>query len=309
MQIVEDVTKTDKSFPNVVMTVGSFDGIHLGHRHILDDVVRKAKELNGTPALLTMNPHPREYFSSGNAPNLLCDFQKKIELLEGLGIEVVYVLPFNESTSAMPAETFIQSLLHDRCHVKSLIVGHDCRFGKDARGTFQLLKEKADELGYDVEQVPPITIAAERVSSTLIRERILQGDLETVEKLLGRKYSVSGQVQSGRGVGATIGFPTANIKPFHTAIPAQGVYVAEARVGDQLIPAAVNIGIAPTIRNEDITIEAHLLDFDEDITGKDIEIIFHHRVRPERKFPSREALIEQITKDVDTVRDYFGLAS
>lgn len=307
MHIVEDVTKTSETFPNVVLTVGSFDGIHLGHRHILEDVVRKAKAMDGTPALLTMTPHPREYFSPDNAPNLLCDFQKKIDLLEELGIEVVYVLPFNEDTSAMPAESFIENLLHDRCQTKSLIVGHDCRFGKDARGTFEMLREMAGELGYEVEQVPPINVAAERVSSTLIRERILLGDLETVENLLGRRYSVSGQVQSGRGIGATIGFPTANIKPFHTAIPAQGVYIAEALVGDNAIPAAVNIGIAPTIRNEDITIEAHLLDFDEGITGRDIEIVFHKRVRPERKFPDRDALVEQISKDVQTVRNYFGI--
>lgn len=306
MHIVEDVTKTEETFPNVVLTVGSFDGIHLGHRVILEDVVRKAKELGGTPALLTMNPHPREYFSPDNAPNLLCDFDKKIELLEELGIEVVYVLPFNEATSSMPAESFIQDLLHDRCQVKSLVVGHDCRFGKDARGTFDMLREKATQFGYNVEQVPPINVAAERVSSTLIRERILLGDLETVETLLGRKYSVSGVVQSGRGIGATIGFPTANIKPYHTAIPAQGVYIAEAKLGDQVLPAAVNIGIAPTIRNEDITIEAHLLDFDEDITGREIEIIFHRRVRPERKFPDKDALVEQISLDVATVREYFG---
>lgn len=306
MEIIEDVTKSDKNFPNVVLTVGSFDGIHMGHRYILEDVVRKAKALGGTPAMLTMRPHPREYFSPHNAPNLLCDFDKKIELLDDLGIEVVYVLPFNAATAAIPAETFVEDLLRDKCHVKSLVVGHDCRFGKGAKGTFMLLKDMGPEMGFDVEEIAPITVDSERVSSTLIRERILQGDLATVEKLLGRKYSVSGIVESGRGIGSTIGFPTANIHPYHTAIPAQGVYIAEAILDGEAYPAAVNIGIAPTIRNEDITIEAHLLDFDEDIRGKEIEILFHGRVRPERKFPNKEALIEQIARDVQTVRDYFG---
>lgn len=306
MRIIEDVTKTDESFPNVVLTVGSFDGIHMGHRYILEDVVRKAKALDGTPALLTMKPHPREYFSPNNAPNLLCDFEKKIELLDDLGIEVVYVLPFNAATSAIQAETFVEDLLHDRCHVRSLVVGHDCRFGKGAKGTYHLLQSMASDMDFEVAEIAPITVDSERVSSTLIRERILQGDLATVEKLLGRKYSVSGKVESGRGIGSTIGFPTANIHPYHTAIPAQGVYIAEAILEGEAFPAAVNIGIAPTIRNEDITIEAHLLDFDRDIRDCEIEIVFHGRVRPERKFPNKEALIEQIAQDVQTVRDYFG---
>ncbi|MFP6596256.1 MAG: riboflavin kinase [Candidatus Hydrogenedentota bacterium] len=140
----------------------------------------------------------------------------------------------------------------------------------------------------------------------MIRERILQGDLETVELLLGRKYSVAGKVERGRGIGKTIGFPTANVRPYHTAIPAQGVYIAESVIDGDAYPSAVNIGIAPTIRNEDITIEAHLLDFDRDINGSEIEVLFHKRVRPEKKFPGKEALIEQIGRDVEAVRAYFG---
>ncbi|MFP6614822.1 MAG: bifunctional riboflavin kinase/FAD synthetase [Candidatus Hydrogenedentota bacterium] len=306
MQIIEDVLKTDKTYDNVVLTVGSFDGVHLGHQHILKDVVERAKEISGTPALLTMQPHPREYFAPDNAPNLLTSFDKKLSLLEEAGIEVVYVLPFDADTADIEPEVFIEMVLRDHCHASALIVGYDCRFGRKARGDFAMLQAFAAEMNFDVKEIAPVIVESERVSSTLIRERILQGDLETVELLLGRKYSVAGKVERGRGIGKTIGFPTANVRPYHTAIPAQGVYIAESVIDGKAYPSAVNIGIAPTIRNEDITIEAHLLDFDRDINGSEIEVLFHKRVRPEKKFSGKEALIEQIGRDVEAVRAYFG---
>ncbi len=306
MQIIEDVLKTDKNYDNVVLTVGSFDGVHLGHQHILKDVVERAKEISGTPALLTMQPHPREYFAPDNAPNLLTSFDKKLSLLEEAGIEVLYVLPFDADTADIEPEVFIEMVLRDHCHASALIVGYDCRFGRKARGDFAMLQAFAAEMNFDVKEIAPVIVESERVSSTLIRERILQGDLETVELLLGRKYSVAGKVERGRGIGKTIGFPTANVRPYHTAIPAQGVYIAESVIDGDAYPSAVNIGIAPTIRNEDITIEAHLLDFDRDINGSEIEVLFHKRVRPEKKFPGKEALIEQIGRDVEAVRAYFG---
>ena len=306
MHIIDNVHTAEQTFPNVVLTVGSFDGVHKGHQRIIHQLVDRAKEINGTPALLTMNPHPREFFSPNNVPNLLTSFDKKMALLEEAGIEVVYIMPFNAETAAIKPDQFIRDILVNRCHVSSLIVGHDCRFGKDALGDFTLLESFSEEGGYDVQEIQPVLIEAERVSSTLIRERILAGDLPAAEHLLGRPYSISGQVTSGRGIGQTIGFPTANIHPYHTAIPAQGVYIAESIVSGKCYPSAVNIGIAPTIRNEDITIESHILDFEGDLLGKDIEVLFHKRLRPERKFPHKDALIEQIGKDVQTVRSFFA---
>lgn len=305
MQVIENILDFEETFPNVVLTVGSFDGVHLGHQYILNDVVKRAKDINGTPALLTMQPHPREYFAPDNAPNLLTSFDKKIDLLSEAGIEVLYILPFNAETADIEPEIFIENVLRDHCHAVSLIVGHDCHFGQKARGNFEMLQSFAPDMGFDVKEIAPVTVESERVSSTLIRERILQGDLETVEKLLGRKYSVVGKVKPGRGIGKTIGFPTANVHPYHTAIPAQGVYIAESIIDGENYPSAVNIGIAPTIRNEDITIEAHVLDFDRDINGCEIEVLFHKRLRPEKKFSGKEALIEQIRIDVEAVRAYF----
>lgn len=305
MQIIQNVLATEIEFPNVVMTLGSFDGVHRGHQFILNEIIQEAKSIGGTSALLTIDPHPREFFAPDNAPNLLTSLDKKLSLLEATGIEAVYILPFNAETAEMEPERFITEVLRDRCKVSSLIVGYDCRFGRKARGNYTMLQDMAPDMGFSVREISPVIVESERVSSTLIRERILLGDLARVEKLLGRKYSVVGQVKKGRGIGKTIGFPTANVHPYHTAIPAQGVYIAESIIQGKAYPSAVNIGIAPTIRNEDITIEAHVLDYSEDIRGAEIEIQFHKRLRPEKKFSGKEALIEQIGVDVNAVRAYF----
>ena len=305
IEIIEKVRESEKSFDNVVLTVGSFDGVHLGHQCIIEDVVAKAKAIGGTPAVLTMHPHPREFFAPDNAPNILTNPHKQAALLDALGIQVLYVLQFNEETANMEPEEFVEEILLHRCHAVSVIVGHDCRFGKAARGDVSFLRKAGLEHHFEVKEIQPVILEAERISSTLIRERVLQGDLPTVEKLLGRKYSITGTVLSGRGMGAKLGFPTANIKPNHSAVPAQGVYIAEALLNGTAYPAAVNVGIAPTIRHDDLTIEAHILDFHGDITGDEIEIVFHQRVRTEKKFPNLQALTDQITLDVQTVRDYF----
>ena len=305
MQIIPDVRTTEKNFPNVVLTVGSFDGVHLGHQCILKEISELAEQHEGTPAVLTMHPHPREFFSPAHAPNLLTSDAKKFQLFDAFGVEVTYILPFDRETANIEAETFIREILCRRCHVKAVLVGYDFRFGKEAKGDYELLKHMSAELGFEVRQISALMIEAERVSSTLVRERVLQGDLDGVETLLGRKYSLVGVVVTGRGRGAEIGFPTANIKPHHNAVPAQGVYIAEALINGERRPAAVNIGVAPTIRQEDLTIEAHILDYSEDLVGAEIEIIFHKRIRSEKKFPSIDELVAQIARDVTETRDYF----
>ncbi len=308
MIVAENIRQTRVELPHVVLTIGSFDGVHLGHQRILQETAASAHAANGTAAVLTMRPHPREFFSPDHPPNLLTNDTKKLELLAQHGADAVFFLPFDEDAAQLEPEAFLTEILLDRCGARELVVGHDFCFGKGARGDFHFLEQQADRLGFAVKQVPPVLIDGERVSSTLVRERILSGDLEGARMLLGRRYSVMGKVLRGRGIGRSLGFPTANIQPYHTAIPAQGVYAAEVLYGDTPRAAAVNIGIAPTIRHDGETIEAHLLDFDTDITGQQLEVIFHHRLRPERKFPSREALVEQIGRDVAAIRAYFDAA-
>ncbi len=305
MDIVPDIRAGASDYRDVVLTVGSFDGIHRGHRLIIDRVTAIARDRRGIPAVLTMKPHPREFFSPENAPNLLTSDGKKAQLLEEAGIQVLFILPFDRRTADMEPERFIEELLRQNCHARTIVVGHDCRFGKGARGDVTMLRALGEKYGYTVEEVPPLIIGAERVSSTLVRERVLQGDLAAVQALLGRTYSLTGIVVRGRGIGVTLGFPTANVRPHHSAVPAQGVYIAEALVDGVRHPAAVNIGIAPTIRQEDLTVEAHLLDFTGNLVDKDIEIFFLQRLRSEKKFKSREELQEQIARDIESTRAHF----
>lgn len=262
--------------------------------------------MNGRSAVLTIKPHPREFFSPDHAPSLLTHSPKKIELFEAFGIDAMIFLRFNAEVAALEPEGFVREIIVERCRAKVVIVGHDFRFGRNARGDFELLASLAPQLGFEVEQVPALLMDGERVSSTLIRERLLLGDLVKAEAFLGRPYSLVGKVVPGRHIGSTIGFPTANIKPHHSAIPAQGVYVCEAKLGDKKYPAAVNIGVAPTIRNEDLTIEAFLLDFSGNIEGEEIELIFRKRLRSEIKFPTVQDLVAQIQRDVEATREYFS---
>ena len=306
MRIVEDIRHSTQSFPSVVLTMGSFDGVHRGHQRVLAELLRVARSIGGTAGVLTMRPHPREFFAPDHAPNLLTTDGKKLELLEDAGVDVVFFLTFDEDMANMAPGEFVEAIIHGGCHAVQMVVGHDCRFGKDGAGDYEFLVEMGRRHGHKVTRVPAFIIDGERVSSTLIRERLLEGDLAQAEAFLGRKYSVVGEVMAGRGIGAKLGFPTANIAPHHTAAPAQGVYAAEVLMNDSRYPAAVNIGIAPTIRHHDIVVEAHLLDFDQDVRGRVIEIVFHKRLRPEKKFSSHQELSVAIRRDVEAVREYFA---
>jgi len=306
MIVIDDARTARRALPHVVLTAGSFDGVHRGHRRIIDEVIEAARAAEGTAALLTLRPHPREFFSPDRAPNLLTSHEKKLELFREAGLDAVLILPFGAEVAAMEPLEFVERIIHDRCRAREVVVGHDFCFGKDARGNFDLLRQAGTHYGFEARQVPPLLIDGERVSSTLIREQVLQGDLERAELFLGRKYSIRGEVIRGRGIGATLGFPTANIKPHHSAMPAQGVYVAEALLNGERHPAAVNIGIAPTVRQEDLFIEAFLLDYTGQLLGSEIELVFHKRLRPEKKFPNYDALTAQIAQDVATVRAHFA---
>jgi len=306
MLIVEDVRNYDADFPELTLTIGSFDGVHLGHRRILDRLNEATRAHGGSSGVMTLRPHPREFFNPEHAPNILTTPEKKAALLRESGVDVLFILPFTAQVANLDRCEFLEKIVLGRCKARRLVVGHDFAFGRGARGNYDYLKEAAPEYGIGVEQVPPLILGGERVSSTLIREYVLQGDLEQVELYLGRKYSLMGRVISGRGMGAKLGWPTANIAPGNHAIPMHGIYVAEALLGGKKWQAAVNIGIAPTIRHEDIMVEAHLLDFEGDLVNQTLELVFHKRLRPEKKFASHEALSAAIAEDVAAVRAYFA---
>jgi riboflavin kinase / FMN adenylyltransferase len=306
MIVVDDIHKKQTGFSKTVVTIGSFDGVHLGHRRILETVVQEARRKEATPCVVTMRPHPRQYFLPGHAPNLLTNDGKKVALFEEAGIEATFFLPFDEHIARMERSAFVKNIIHGWCRATTVVVGHDFCFGRGAAGNSTYLAAVGPSYGFHIIEVPPVLVNGERVSSTLIREQILEGDLDAAALFLGRPYSIRGEVVQGRGIGGTLGFPTANIKPHHGVVPAQGVYAAEALLGDAQFPAAVNIGIAPTIRHENLTIEAYLLGFSGDVLGKEIEIVFWKRLRPERKFSSHDALIQQIRLDVAEVSKYYA---
>lgn len=307
MHIIADARKPDAVFPNLALTIGSFDGIHLGHQKIVRELVSFARATGGTAGLMTLQPHPRQYFSPESAPNILTPMRKKEQLLRELGLDVLYILPFTAQVAALTAQQFVEQILIENCSVKTLVVGHDFAFGKGAQGNYEYLCEVAPCYGFEVHQVPALILQGERVGSTAIRERIIQGEVENIEFLLGRKYSILGEVVRGRGIGGSkLGYPTANVKPHNCAVPAHGVYVGEVVLEGTVYQAAINIGIAPTILQEDVTIEAFILDFDENIVGRDIEVVFHKRLRPEKKFSTLDELIHAIAVDVADVRQYFA---
>jgi len=306
MDIVENVWDSlSGSYPKLVLTAGSFDGVHLGHRRVLSMVQDSAAELGGTSGLMTFQPHPREFFAPASAPNLLTPDAKKFELIEEAGVDVLFVLPFDARVASMGRREFVSEIVRGRCQAVRMVVGHDFHFGRDALGDYHYLKRVGPQMGFDVIQAPPLYIEGERVSSTAIRESVIQGDLNKTRLFLGRPYSIVGEVIAGRGVGHELGFPTANIAPYHTAVPAQGVYAAEVKIGNQMLPAAVNIGIAPTVRQETVLIEAHLIGFTGNLRGCRIEVTFHKRLRPERRFGSRTELSSAIAEDIAAVKSHF----
>lgn len=305
MEVIADVRSTERVLPSVVLTIGSFDGIHLGHRQILKRLVAAARANGGTAALMTLRPHPRQYFYPDHAPNILTSQRKKETLLAEAGVDVLFVLPFDAEVAALDREVFLREIVAGHCRAQRLIIGHDFAFGAGARGNYEFLCQCAPELRMAVEQVPALILDGERVSSTLIRECILEGDLTQAEHFLGRKYSILGKVVQGRGMGVKLGFPTANIVPGDCAVPMHGVYAGEAILHGERHLAAINIGIAPTIRHEDIMLEAFLLDFSGNLVGEDLEVVFHRRLRPEKKYGSYGELIAAIAEDVTQVRAHF----
>lgn len=306
MRVVDDVRNHEETHPRVVLTIGSFDGVHLGHRKILEELVAEARANDALAALMTLRPHPREFFTPKHAPNILTGPGQKRRLLEEAGVDVLHVLPFNAEVASLDRREFLEEIVLRRCNARTLIVGHDFAFGRGAAGNYEYLVEVAPELGLTVRQVPALHLHGERVSSTIVRERVLQGDLEEAEAFLGRRYSIVGEVARGRGMGRKLGFPTANIPPRNLALPAHGVYVAEALVDGVWRHAAVNIGIAPTLEHDSPMIEVYVLDFEGDLVGMEMEVRFHRRLRPEKKYPTVEALIEAIAEDVAEVRRHFA---
>ncbi len=291
-----------------VATIGNFDGVHLGHQAILNQLAEEATRLRLPRLVITFEPQPQEFFAGPTAPPArLMRLREKLLALDGLGIERVLCLEFDHRLAAMPAPTFIDELLVNRLGIRYLVVGDDFRFGHRRAGDFALLVEAGQRHGFEVADNHSYILNGERVSSTRIRQALGQGDLELAARLLGRPYDMCGRVAHGDRRGRTIGFPTANIHLHRRVTPVYGVY-AVLLSGPALRPwpGIANVGRRPTVQGTRDQLEVHLLDFQADLYGKHVKVDFLHYLRPEQRFESLDALRRQIQQDEYAARAYFA---
>jgi riboflavin kinase/FMN adenylyltransferase len=301
-------TVPDRATSPTVLAIGNFDGLHLGHRALLERLTGKAKELGLPASVMTFEPHPRELFTPDQAPARLTSLREKLGLLESCGVERVFVLHFSRKLAALTADGFIQNVLVRGLAVKHLIIGDDFRFGQGRKGDFAMLQQAGVEHGFGVEDMHTIDIDGERVSSSAVREALAEGDLEHAARLLGRPYNISGRVVHGNKIGGRIGYPTANIQLKRKRVALAGVFaVTVSGVDQRHLPGAASLGVRPTLGEAlQPVLEVHLLDFDRQIYGEHVTIHFLHKLRDEMKFASLDALSAQIARDVDATRDYFS---
>ena len=288
------------SFRNAVLTAGTFDGVHLGHWAILQEVVRHAREVNGESILITFDPHPRKLLFPDQPLGIITPLEQKISLIQERGIDHVVVVPFTREFANLSAAQYIEDFLVHRFHPHSIVIGYDHRFGHDRKGNIQLLQEFATANQYHVTEIPAQLIDAASVSSTRIRKALNDGQVGEATHMLGRAYAVRGLVVHGNKLGRTIGYPTANLQPLdpEQLVPGIGIYAIRAEHKGTRYDGMLSIGYNPTVTDKkEIKIEANLFDFDKDIYGDVLEIQFIRKLRDEQKFPSLEALMQQLHQD------------
>lgn len=292
----------------VVLAIGNFDGVHLGHAALVQQLAKAADDLQLVPTVLTFEPHPREFFAPESAPARLTTLREKLELLGDLGATQAMVCPFNAAFAALSADEFIERVLVRGLQVKHLIIGDDFRFGKGRAGDYALLQAAGERFGFTVEAMQSVTVDGERVSSSAVRRALATGDMERAARLLGRPYIIDGQVSHGDKFGRQLGFATANIRIKHNPLPMAGVFaVAVSGLGDKPLPGVANLGIRPTVGGTRPLLEVHLFDFDRDIYGAHISVRFVHKLRDEQRFPNFDALKAQIAADAAAARAFFKL--
>jgi riboflavin kinase/FMN adenylyltransferase len=287
-------------FENAVLTIGTFDGVHLGHRTILNEVVRHTKEVKGESIVITFEPHPRKLLFPDQPIKLITPLQQKLDLIIKAGIHHVVVAPFTKEFSQLSAEQYIRDFLVKKFQPHSIVIGYDHHFGHDRKGDINLLKEQAAEYGYKVFEIPAQLIDEAAVSSTKIRKALAEGRIGDAGHMLGRNYTINGTVIEGNKLGRTIGYPTANIRHSEPEqiLPAIGIYAVYAKWQDKSFKGMLSIGHNPTVTDDkSIKTEVNIFDFDKEIYGDMLEIAFIARLRDEQKFDSLDALTEQLHKD------------
>jgi len=305
MKVITDIHQIGKE-TNSIITIGTFDGVHTGHRKILETVADRSRSLGARSVLITFNPHPRMVITAGHPVPMLTTMDEKISILKEFGLDILYFIPFTWEFAALTAEQFIREYLIDRIGVREVIVGYDHRFGRGRDGDEKKLRELGASFGFATDIIPAVSIEGTLVNSTAIRKQIEKGAVETANRMLGRTYSFSGIVHSGSQRGRQLGFPTANItvECREKLLPANGVYAIRAEIDGSLLDGVMNIGYRPTFNDvQERVIEVHLFGFEKDIYNATIQVFTVARIRAEKRFNSKEELVAQIQHDVESAKE------
>ena len=309
MEILRDPLGNDDPPRGAVISIGNFDGVHVGHQAVLRHVVERAQAVGTEAVAMTIDPHPIKLLRPSEAPRLLTTLDQRLALIARTGIEVALVLPFTHRLARMTAEDFVRNVLVEQLAVREVYIGANFRFGADRGGDVELLATMGRQLGFTAASALIVELDSLVVSSTRVRTAVAEGRIEEASELLGRSTFIDGTVLEGKRLGRTLGFPTLNVEVVNELFPSHGVYVTAVQIPsfDRTFPAVTNIGVRPTVyQNSLTTVESHLLDFAADVYQEEVRVFFLKRLREERSFPSTLELMSQIRRDVDEARAYFS---
>ena len=310
MELVRGLHNLRAEHRGCAVTIGNFDGVHLGHRATLDRLRGHARQVGLPATVLTFEPTPREFLSPARAPARLTRLREKLVLLNREHVDRCVVLHFNSQLQHMRGQEFVTGLLRQRLDAHRVVVGHDFRFGFRGEADVEMLRTAAGTHAFEVDVVEPLTLAGERVSSSAVREALATGDLEHAARLLGRRYSMHGRVMEGDHLGQRLGFPTANIRLHRRVAPLGGIFAVRVLgVGDQPLPGVASLGTRPTVNGTEPLLEAHVFDFHGDLYRRHLEIEFVAKLREERKFASLEAMVMEMHEDARRAREVLRVVS
>jgi riboflavin kinase/FMN adenylyltransferase len=300
MDVITDLGAYPKSLPLPIMTIGNFDGVHLGHQMIFRTLCHRAREIGGTSLVLTFDPHPLKVLAPERCPVLITPTAKKLSIIQGCGLDVIVCLPFTQVLADLTPEAFVEDVLVGTIGIREIYVGYNFAFGKGRQGSIALLKELGQYHGFLVHIMEPIAMDGRVVSSSMIRQWIQQGSVDEAALLLGRFYSIMGTVVEGYQKGRELGFPTANVRSTYELIPSRGVYAVMVDWRERRYEGVANIGFNPTFGRTQLSVEIHLFNFSQQLYGEVVEVSFVKKIRDEKAFPSVADLVKQIGQDVET---------
>jgi riboflavin kinase/FMN adenylyltransferase len=306
IKTIEEWASRFEDAGRTTVSVGTFDGLHVGHQKILQSVRERARASGHRAVAVTFDPHPMRVLHPDRAPLMIQTLSQRLDGFEQMGLDAALALRFDHALSLVSPEEFIQRILIGGLRTGTILVGANFRFGHRGAGDVVLLGEFGKRYGFEVEIIPPVEVGGQIVSSTAIRGAVASGNVAAAIPLLGRAFSLTGEIRAGAGRGRTILFPTLNLAPEQELLPKLGVYATESAVGGKLHASVTNVGTRPTFNGEGVTVESHLFGFSENVAGGPMEIRFHARIRDEQKFSGADALRAQIARDIEAARKFFS---